>query len=232
MKSNLQSGLRGNNQLERQSPIITFSVSRIWTDISEEKADGQVARDGSFLAPNHHLWVELVLFTPCQSPHNKSETLQWNWKQSCRNNKTTIHLPYCVVEEYFCCKLNCHSDITVELLTFSGLLVMIQKRGCSINYRQSWPTSNCIKPKRCSCIACQNNPPQHDPYAKKLKQTERWTMQVELLFAEEVGQAPQLSLTGSRKPQKPTCDDRLADMMNGYPFAAAQRLFTRCLLEL
>lgn len=63
MKSNLQSGWRGNNQLERQSPIITFSVSRMWTDIIEEKADGQVTRHGSFLAPNHHLWVELVLFT-------------------------------------------------------------------------------------------------------------------------------------------------------------------------
>lgn len=54
-------------------------------------------------------------------------------------------------------------------------------------------------------------------------------MQVELLCAEEAGQAPQLSLTGSRKPHKPTSDDRLADMMNGYPYAAAQRLFTSCL---
>lgn len=57
-------------------------------------------------------------------------------------------------------------------------------------------------------------------------------MQVELLCAEEAGQAPQLSLTGSRKPHKPTSDDRLADMMNGYPYAAAQRLFTSCLWEL
>lgn len=106
--------------------------------------------------------------------HPMSVTSQWvrnstmKLNNEIENNHIEIiqHLPYCVVDKYFCCKLNCHSDITVELLTFSGLLVMIQKRGCSINYRQSWPTSNCIKPKRCSGIACQNNPPQHDPYKK------------------------------------------------------------------